>query len=204
MRLGRVLALLSAAGSADAAPVVPRFVDETTHAGIDHACSGDWEFIVGGGAAAFDCDADGFPDLLLAGGAAPARFYRNASTVGGPLRFTEQKSGLEAEDVTGAYPLDVNSDGTMDVILLRVGESLAMRGQAAAASSAPTRPGASTAATPGRRPLRRPGSGARHGRRWRSAPTSTGARRCSPGAPAPTTDSTGRRRTGRGSRRRRR
>jgi hypothetical protein len=84
--------------------------------------------MVGGGAAAFDCDDDGFPDLLLAGGAAPARFYRNASAAGGPLRFAEETSGLEAEGVTGAYPLDVDSDGKMDVVLLRVGESLAMRG----------------------------------------------------------------------------
>jgi hypothetical protein len=66
--------------------------------------------------------------MLLAGGAAPAKFYRNASTRGGALRFEEAASGLELDKVTGAYALDVDSDGITDVILLRVGENLAMRG----------------------------------------------------------------------------
>ena len=46
---------------------------------------GDWEYMVGGGAATFDCNDDGFPDLFLAGGSGPATFYRNASKQGGPL-----------------------------------------------------------------------------------------------------------------------
>ena len=33
--------------------------------------------MVGGGVAAFDCTGDGFPDLLLSGGSAPAKFYLN-------------------------------------------------------------------------------------------------------------------------------
>ena len=43
--------------------------------------------MVGGGVATFDCNDDGFPDMLLAGGEQPAKFYRNASTRGGPLQF---------------------------------------------------------------------------------------------------------------------
>ena len=62
--------------------------------------------MVGGGAATFDCNDDGFPDMLLAGGEKPATFYRNASTRGGPLKFVAEKSGLELDAVTGAYPLD--------------------------------------------------------------------------------------------------
>ena len=55
--------------------------------GIDSVYAGEWEYMVGGGVATFDCNDDGFPDMLLAGGEAPAKFYRNASTRGGPLRF---------------------------------------------------------------------------------------------------------------------
>lgn len=112
-----------------AMPPVPRFVDETASAGIDSVYAGQWEYMVGGGAAAFDCNGDAYSDLLLAGGEAPAKFYRNASTRGGPLKFESERSGLELDAVTGAYPLDVDSDGIMDVVLLRVGENVVMRGQ---------------------------------------------------------------------------
>ena len=124
--------LLAAASAAPAAAddvAVPQFTDETASAGIASVYDGDWEQMVGGGAAAFDCNDDGFPDLLLAGGTAPAVFYRNASAAGGPLRFEAQPSGLEQNGVAGAYPLDVDSDGIMDLILLRVGENLAMKGR---------------------------------------------------------------------------
>jgi enediyne biosynthesis protein E4 len=125
------LALASLSGgalAADDAPAVPRFVEETGSAGIDSVYAGEWEYMVGGGAAAFDCDDDGFPDLLLAGGASKASFYRNASKRGGALAFDKMQSGLEIDGVTGAYPLDIDSDGVMDITLLRVGENIAMRG----------------------------------------------------------------------------
>jgi len=109
-------------------PVVPSFVEETAQAGIDSTFQGEWEYMVGGGAASFDCDDDGFPDLLLAGGEAPSKFYRNRSKPGGELSFEQAASGLEMDKVAGAYPLDVDSDGVMDVVLLRIGENVAMRG----------------------------------------------------------------------------
>ncbi len=123
--------LLLSAGAASAEgkqPLAPRFVDETASSGIDSTYRGDWEFMVGGGVASFDCNADGFADLLLAGGEAPARFYRNRSTAGGPLSFVEAKSGLELDKVLGAYPLDIDADGVQDLVLLRSGENVAMRG----------------------------------------------------------------------------
>ncbi len=123
------LTLLAAPVLAEDAPVVPGFVEETAEAGIDSVYSGEWEFMVGGGAATFDCNDDGYPDMLLAGGAGPARFYRNAGTMGGPLRFVVERSGLELDGVAGAYPLDVDSDGITDLVLLRVGENVAMRGR---------------------------------------------------------------------------
>ena len=110
-------------------PDIPSFVEETASAGIDSVYKGEWEYMVGGGAASFDCNDDGYPELLLAGGEQPAKFYRNASSKGGPLKFVAEPSGLELDKVSGAYPLDVDSDGIMDLVLLRVGENVVMRGQ---------------------------------------------------------------------------
>ncbi len=76
----------------------------------------------------FDCNADGFADLLLAGGTAPAKFYRNASRQGGALKFEAFESGLEIDKVAGTYPVDIDSDGNVDIVLLRVGENIVMRG----------------------------------------------------------------------------
>lgn len=123
-----VLAGLSAAFAEEKSPVIPRFVEETAVAGIDSIYQGEWEYMVGGGAASFDCNDDGYPDLLLAGGELPAKFYRNASARGGPLKFVAEPSGLELDKVSGAYPLDVDGNGVMDIVLLRVGENVVMRG----------------------------------------------------------------------------
>jgi hypothetical protein len=109
-------------------PDIPKFVEETQSAGIASVYSGDWEHMVGGGAAAFDCNGDSYPDLMLAGGENKAAFYRNASTSGGALKFVAESSGLELTAVTGGYPLDIDNDGIMDVVLLRVGENVVMRG----------------------------------------------------------------------------
>ena len=66
----------------------PRFVDETSSAGIDHLYAGAFEYAAGGGVAAFDCSGDRRADLYLAGGAGPGALYRNDSPLGGALRFT--------------------------------------------------------------------------------------------------------------------
>ncbi len=109
-------------------PTLPTFIEETASAGIDSTYAGEWEYIVGGGVATFDCNADGMSDMLLAGGASPAKFYRNTGSQGGPLQFGAAQSGLELEAVSGAYPLDIDSDGITDLALLRVGENVVMRG----------------------------------------------------------------------------
>ena len=126
--LGFALAGLTHGAMAQQAPTVPSFVDETKSAGIHSVYKGAWQYMVGGGVAAFDCNADGFPDMVLAGGEAQAKFYRNTSTRGGALHFELQKSGLELDKVIGAYPLDIDSDGKTDLVLLRVGENVVMRG----------------------------------------------------------------------------
>ena len=115
-------------GAAEPTVAIPSFVEETKSAGINSVYSGEWEYMVGGGVAIFDCNGDGFADMLLAGGTSRAKFYRNTSTRGGALHFKTQSSGLELDKVTGAYPLDIDSDGITDLVLLRVGENVVMRG----------------------------------------------------------------------------
>ncbi len=123
-----VLTLQSGTALANGGPLVPRFADETATSGIASTYRGDWEFMVGGGAGSFDCNADGFPDLVLVGGEDKAKFYLNRSTQGGALKFEEKVSGLELDKVIGAYPLDIDGDGQQDVVLLRSGENVVMRG----------------------------------------------------------------------------
>ncbi len=133
MFLSLALSALGAASLAHSATAqnivaVPSYIEETTSAGIDSVYAGEWEYTVGGGVATFDCNADGFADMLLAGGTSAAKFYRNTAKRGGTLHFEMQTSGLELDKVTGAYPFDINSDGVTDVMLLRVSENVVMRG----------------------------------------------------------------------------
>ena len=106
---------------------VPQFLEETA-SDISHSYNGGWEFFVGGGVAAFDCDDDMLPDLFFAGGENVAALYRNRSKVGGSLRFEKVAGGLSLTNVTGAYPLDIDGDGLTDVAVLRVGENVLFRG----------------------------------------------------------------------------
>lgn len=107
----------------------PAFVDDTATSGIDHAYDGDWTFFVGGGVAAFDCNDDQKPDLVLAGGENAASIYRNESEVGGRLEFVQVSAPeIELTDVTGAYPVDIDADGIVDLAILRRGENVLLKG----------------------------------------------------------------------------
>lgn len=107
----------------------PQFVEEAMAAGIDHSYDGEFTFFVGGGVAAFDCDDDGRSDLYFAGGVNPASLFRNQSPVGGELRFSEVSDpAVELTEVVGAYPLDIDSDGHTDLVVLRFGENVLLRG----------------------------------------------------------------------------
>lgn len=110
---------------------VPIMVEEAVTAGIEHRYTGPWEFFVGGGLAAFDCDGDRLPDLAVAGGTSAAKVYVNRSAAGGKLAFEEVTGAIPpvAETmVTGFYPLDIDNDGFKDLIALRVGENHVLRG----------------------------------------------------------------------------
>ncbi len=93
-----------------------------------HIYAGGWEHFVGGGVAVLDCDQDGYPDLYVAGGENPAKLLRN-TTGQGQLGFVDYPSvALGLTGVTGAYPVDIDSDGWGDLVVLRVGENHLLRG----------------------------------------------------------------------------
>jgi len=110
---------------------VPNFVEEAAAAGLDHTYDGPWEYFVGGGVAIFDCNGDRRPDLFAAGGKGRASLFQNKSATGGALSFEKTETGLsERQDskVLGAYPLDFDNDGIMDLAVLRLGENMLLRG----------------------------------------------------------------------------
>lgn len=124
MRPALALLALSAPALADPVPV---FTDETKTAGLSTVYEGEWEYMAGGGVATFDCSGDGFPEVFLSGGAGPSALYLNRSPLGGALAF-EKTDAVTFDAVLGAYPLDVDSDGVMDLVVLRQGENKLMRG----------------------------------------------------------------------------
>jgi enediyne biosynthesis protein E4 len=121
------VAACSSGGSSGAA--VPHFVDDLAASGIDHAYTGAADYFVGGGVGTFDCNGDGRPDLYFAGGTSPAALYRNVSDVGGTLRFQRVPSPVtDLTAVTGAYPIDIDSDGIADLMVLRRGGNVLLHG----------------------------------------------------------------------------
>jgi enediyne biosynthesis protein E4 len=107
----------------------PHFVEEAAAAGLDHAYDGDFLYFVGGGVAVLDCDADGRQDLYLAGGTNPAALFRNRSPIGGALTFERLPAPeTDLKEVVGAYPLDIDGDGNVDLAVLRIGANVLLRG----------------------------------------------------------------------------
>ena len=126
---GAVLTAIGVSSFAqEGTPLIPKFIDETQSSGVSSRFDGEWEYMVGGGVAVFDCNDDGFPETYIAGGTNKATLYRNLSVTGGALRFKRDPGALEVTGVTGAYPLDVDSDGRTDLVVLRVGENIVYRG----------------------------------------------------------------------------
>jgi len=129
--------LLSGRGHADQGDDfpfdIPSMSEEAKSAGLDHVYDGPWEFFVGGGLASFDCNGDRMPDLFLAGGSQPAQLFVNRSATAGRLKFDKIVTGLSARDevkVLGAYPVNINNDDHMDLVVLRLGENVLLKGGA--------------------------------------------------------------------------
>ena len=108
---------------------VPSYDEQAAAAGIKHTYTGPWEYFVGGGVASFDCNQDRLPDLYIAGGINPAALYVNESDTGGALQFSQRTSATtDLTGVTGTYPLDLDNDGYLDLVVLRVGENRLLKG----------------------------------------------------------------------------
>jgi hypothetical protein len=120
---------LSWASAKRVAMGAPQFVDETSTSGVVHTFATLEGIGVGGGVAAFDCNNDGKPDLYIAGGSNAATLLRNDSPIGGALHFTPVgDAATDLTGVTGAYPLDLDGDGNVDLAVLRVGGVELLRG----------------------------------------------------------------------------
>ncbi|SFJ41279.1 CRTAC1 family protein [Jannaschia pohangensis] len=92
----------------------------------EHVYSGGWEHFVGGGIAATDCNGDGLPELVAAGGTEPMILLAN----GGDMAFTAAPFP-QITDATGVYALDLDADGAQDLVVLRVGPDVTLRGDGA-------------------------------------------------------------------------
>lgn len=123
MRFAALAIFLAAEASAG-----PRFVERAADLGIDHRYTGGWEHFVGGGVAAFDCDGDDLPEIYAAGGEGPPIFLRNRSTSESLIFEEELNVSIALQGVMGAYPLDINSDGHPDLVILRAGRNEVMQG----------------------------------------------------------------------------
>ena len=72
--------------------------------------------------------------MFLAGGKNRAKLFVNKSKSGGPLQFEEKPLDIGADpklldNVIGAYPIDIDGDGHMDLFVLRVGVEPAAEGR---------------------------------------------------------------------------
>ncbi|WP_171102443.1 CRTAC1 family protein [Ruegeria sp. HKCCD7255] len=124
MRLSPVFTLIFAT-AATAEVALPTFEQIAIP---EHVYDGGWEHFVGGGVAVFDCNGDDLPELFVAGGSNPAQLFLNTSQNGVSFRSATPDT-LTLTGVSGAYPLDIDSDGLMDLAILRVGEDLLLQGK---------------------------------------------------------------------------
>lgn len=104
------------------------FQDRSAALPVKQSYEGEWNHYVGGGLAVLDCNDDGLPDFYAAGGAAASQLFVNTSAKGGEISFAQ--SPIEAlTHVTGAYPMDVDGDGVLDLVVLQDGPNTLLRGE---------------------------------------------------------------------------
>ena len=96
----------------------------------EHRYTGGWQYFVGGGLASFDCNGDNLPELFAAGGSSPAILLKNQSKPNTAIKFIDgTPPELALTNLTGAYPIDVDSDGHVDLVLLSTGRNHLLQGQ---------------------------------------------------------------------------
>ena len=119
------LVILMASSSAVGAEI--QFPEFNSIESPKHVYDGGWEHFVGGGVAVFDCNEDELPELFVAGGTNQSQLLINTSDYEVSFR-SNTPDALGIKGVTGAYPLDVDSDGILDLAILRVGHDQLLRG----------------------------------------------------------------------------
>jgi len=94
-----------------------------------HTYDGGWEHFVGGGLAVLDCNGDTRPDMVAAGGSNALILLRNTSEIGGMVSFEDATpAALKLTATTGTYPLDFDNDGLLDLVVMRVGPDVLLKG----------------------------------------------------------------------------
>lgn len=124
----RILMLVLTGLIAAPALAAPAFTDRAAGLPVAHVYGGGWSHFVGGGVAVLDCNGDHQPDLFAAGGENPAHLFINTTAgAGKPISFSLGASP-DLTETTGAYPLDIDGDGNLDLAVLRVGPDVLLRG----------------------------------------------------------------------------
>jgi enediyne biosynthesis protein E4 len=125
LRAGLLLLVTAAAVLAE---TETSFVDRAASLPVAHVYDGGWEHFVGGGVSALDCNGDNLPDLVAAGGENAVRLFINATTEPGePIAF-RPGDFPDITGVTGLWPIDIDADGWLDLVVLRVGPNRLLRG----------------------------------------------------------------------------
>ena len=127
-RLAWIVTFATLSGAALPAAAEVSFTDRSQALPLRQSYEGEWNHYVGGGVAMLDCNDDGLPDFFAAGGAAPSRLFVNTSEKSGDISFAEHPIASLSE-VTGAYPIDIDGDDILDLVVLQDGPNTLLRGE---------------------------------------------------------------------------
>ena len=123
MSLRLALTVLGIAGlvqsvSAENTLAAPSFVEETASAGIDSVYAGEWEYMVGGGVATFDCNSDGLPDVLItdSGGGSHRAFLNLGESMISGSRFLRWTNAGDVGGDLEAWNLNLGSTSAISKI----------------------------------------------------------------------------------------